>query len=590
MRIALAERTRAYSRGRRIPDASTFAVHRGLVFHELDVEVEEGEPIVVEKVVGVSTSRDRATAAPAAAARATVARADRFAALLRDHAVEWERLWSRFAVGIVPRGEHSRAVNVNTFHVLQTLARADEDVDAGVPARGLHGEGYGGHVFWDELFVYPLLTLRLPALSRSLLGYRYRRLPLAVRTAADAGRSGAQFPWQSATTGEDVTPDALLNPLTGRWIPDHSHLQRHVGLAIAYSVWQFYQTTGDGEYLAEEGASLIVGVARYFASLAEWHDDRGRYSIRGVMGPDEFHDGPPGLPGTGLTDNVYTNVMTAWVLQRAADTVRLLQARPDPAAAETLGVSPDELQRWADVAAHLRIVFNADGTLSQFDGYDALDRIDLERYRARYPTSGRLDLVLDAEGDSTNRYQVSKQPDSLMLFYLLSAEELRELFEHLGYALDADTIVRTVERYSRSSTYGSTLSNVVHSWLEARRDRSRSWQFLERALQSDLADIQGGTTRNGIHLAAMAGSVDLLVRCYTGLETRADALWFHPLLPAQLESLRFEIVYRSHRLSVSITQRAITLASAGGTADPIRVIIQGRGMLLHTGESRVVKL
>lgn len=590
VRIALAQRTRVYRGGGPVAAAPAFAVHRGVAFHDFAVDVDEGEPIVVEKIVGVGTSRDRATASPAAAAAATTARAPRFAALLDGHAREWERLWSVFAVQVVPAGGHSLAVNVNTFHVLQTLTRADRDLDAGVPARGLHGEAYGGHVFWDELFVYPLLTLRSPALSRSLLGYRYRRLGQAFRAAADAGHQGAMFPWQSGTTGEDVTPARLFNPLTGLWMPDHSHLQRHVGLAIAYSAWEFYETTGDIDYLAEEGADLIVGVARFFASLADWDADRGRYSIRGVMGPDEFHDGPPGAPGAGLTDNVYTNVMTAWTLLRAADTVRLLAARPDPAAAEALGVTPDELRRWAHIGTHLRIVFNADGTLSQFDGYDELAPVDLERYRGRYPTSGRLDLVLAAEGDSTNRYQVSKQPDCLMLLYLLSAEELRDLLEQLGYTLDAATIVRTVERYSRSSTYGSTLSNVVHSWLEARRDRSRSWQFLERALQSDLADIQGGTTRNGIHLAAMAGSVDLLVRCYTGLETRADALWFHPLLPAELESLRFILVYRSHRLTVSITRRSLRLDSAAGEASPIRVMVEGRPVLLHTGESRTFAL
>lgn len=590
VRIALAQRTRVYRGDEPVAARPAFAVQRGFAFHESTVEVGEGEPIVVEKVIGVSTSRDRATASPASAAAATAARSPRFADLLSDHAREWERLWSAFAVQVVPAGDHSRAVNVNAFHVLQTLTRADQDLDAGVPARGLHGEAYGGHVFWDELFVYPLLTLRSPALSRSLLGYRHRRLGQAFRAAADAGHEGAMFPWQSGTTGEDVTPGRLFNPITGLWMPDNSHLQRHVGLAIAYSAWQFYQTTGDIDYLADEGADLIVGVARFFASLAVWDADLGRYSIRGVMGPDEFHDGPPDEPGAGLTDNVYTNVMTAWTLLRAADTVRLLTARPDPAAAEALGVTPEELGRWAHIASRLRIVFNADGTLSQFDGYDDLAHIDLEHYRGRYPTSGRLDLVLAAEGDSTNRYQVSKQPDCLMLLYLLSAEELRDLLERLGYTLDAATIVRTVERYSRSSTYGSTLSNVVHSWLEARRDRSRSWQFLERALQSDLADIQGGTTRNGIHLAAMAGSVDLLVRCYTGLETRADALWFHPLLPAELDSLRFIIVYRSHRLTVSITRRSLRLDSAAGEASPVRVMVEGQPVLLHTGESRIFAL
>ncbi|MGH1525594.1 HAD-IA family hydrolase [Leifsonia sp. L25] len=590
VRIALAQRTRTYRGGVLLPTAPTYAEQRGLAFHEFTVDLDEGEPVVVEKVVGVSTSRDRATGRPEAAAADRVARAPRFSELLVDHARRWEGLWSAFAVDVQPPGDHSLAVNVNIFHVLQTLARADADLDAGVPARGLHGEAYGGHVFWDELFVYPLLTLRRPALSRALLAYRHRRLPQALRAAAEAGLAGAMFPWQSATTGEDVTPDRLLNPLTGRWIPDHSRLQRHVGLAIAYSAWQFYQTTGDAEYLAEEGADLIVGIARFFASLAHWDEACGRYSIRGVMGPDEFHDGPPDRPGAGLTDNVYTNVMTAWVLLRAADTVRLIASRPDSDAADALSVSDDELAHWAHVAQHLRIVFNADGTLSQFDGYDDLAPIDLDRYRQRYPTSGRLDLVLNAEGDTTNRYQVSKQPDSLMLLYLLSAEELRELLENMGYPLDADAIVRTVERYSRSSTYGSTLSNVVHSWLEARRDRTRSWQFLERTVQSDLADIQGGTTRNGIHLAAMAGSVDLLVRCYAGLETRADTLWFHPLLPAELESLHFTIVYRSQRIAVSIAHSSIRLESSAGDAEPVRVSVEGRAVLLHTGETRDFEL
>jgi len=593
--IAGAERTRV--RSARIPGggaamapASRFERQDGFGFHDLTAALQQGEPLVVEKSVAVASSRDRASETPAAAAAARLARIPPFDAALAAHAEEWERLWDVFAVRLRPAGPHGLAVNVNTFHVLQTLCGADEDRDAGVPARGLHGEGYGGHVFWDELFVYPLLTLRRPELTRSLLAYRARRLPRARIAAADSGHAGARFPWRSATTGDDVTPDRLFNPLTGRWMPDHSHLQRHVGLAVAYSAWQFYETTGDRDYLAEQGAELIVGVARYFASLSEWDESTGRYSIRGVMGPDEFHDGPADAPGTGLIDNVYTNVMTAWLLSHAVAAVRVVAGRPDPAASSALGVSAAELEHWQDIATKLRIVFNADGTLSQFDGYDRLAPIDPEAYRSRYPLAGRLDLVLDALGDTTNRYQVSKQPDGLMLLYLLSAEELRDVLAQLGYALDADAVVRTVERYTRASSYGSTLSNVVHSWLEARRDRGRSWQFLERCLASDLADIQGGTTRNGIHLAALAGSVDLLLRCYTGLEARADMLWFHPRLPIELESLAFTIVYRGHRLAVEITPLSLRLTSAPGTADPIRIMVEGRPATVHTGTARSFRL
>lgn len=588
--IGLAVRTRVFRDGEPVTEPPHIVQDGPALFHEFTVDLADGRGVTIEKVASVSTSRDRAIRSAAEAAQGALARAPRFARLLDDHAEAWERLWADFAAEVRPGGEVDLALHLNTFHLLQTLAGVDSDLDAGVPARGLDGDGYGGHVFWDELFVYPVLTLRRPALTRALLGYRRRRLPAARVAAAEAGHAGACFPWQSATTGEDVTPDRLLNPLTGAWMPDHSHLQRHVGLGIAYSVWQYYQLTGDADYLAEEGAELIVDIARYFASLAEWNEASGRYSIAGVMGPDEFHDGPPEHPGAGLTDNVYTNVMTAWVLLRAVDTARILSVRPDASAYASLSFSAGEVERWSHIAKRLRIVFNADGTLSQFAGYDGLALLDLDAYRRRYPNIQRLDLILNAEGDSTDRYQVSKQPDSLMLLYLFSAEELRELLKHMGYPLDADAVVRTVERYSRTSTYGSTLSNVVHSWLEARRDRSRSWEFLERTLQSDLSDIQGGTTKRGIHLAAMAGSVDLLTRCYAGLEARADMLWFHPLLPAELDSLAFTIVYRGHRLAVTITQDLLRVASAPGFADPVRIVVEGQPLLLHTGETRELEL
>lgn len=588
--IAVGVRTHVYRRETREPSPARFVTEGDSVFQELTVELQEGETVTVEKAVAVSTSRDRAIRSAPGAAEAALARCPRFAPLLEEHARAWERLWSDFTVQLQPESSVDLPLHLNTFHVLQTLAGVTPDEDVGVPARGLHGQAYGGHVFWDELFVYPVLTLRRPAVSRALLAYRHRRLSAAQIAAIDAGHDGACFPWQSATTGEDVTPRRLFNPLTGNWMPDNSHLQRHVGLGVAYSVWQFYQITGDADYLAEEGAELIVGVARYFASLATWDATTERFSITGVMGPDEFHDGPPDRPGTGLTDNVYTNVMTAWVLLRAVDTARILAARPGSAAYDALGFSAGELERWSHIAKRLRIVFNDDGTLSQFDGYDTLAPMNLDTYRDRYPNIQRLDLILNAEGDSTNRYQVSKQPDSLMLLYLFSAEELRELLRRMGYPLEADTVVRTVERYSRTSTYGSTLSNVVHSWLEARRDRSRSWQFLDRTLQSDMGDIQGGTTKQGVHLAAMAGSVDLLTRCYAGLEARADMLWFHPLLPAELDSLEFAILYRGHRLTVTITGSALRIGSAPGFADPVRVIVEGQPALLHTGETRDFEL
>ena len=587
IRIAMAARTTASIGASTVAPERVFHSDRGgSVAQEFTIDVAAGAPLVIEKVVCVSTSRDRAVLSTAETVVDGVASADSFTELQREHERAWERIWAEFAVEMLPAGEEATALHFNAFHVLQTLNAVDADLDAGVPARGLHGEAYDGHVFWDELFVYPFITLRRPSLTPALLAYRHRRLGAAEAAAARDGRKGAMFPWQSGIAGDDVTPHRLLNPRTGRWMPDNSRLQRHVGLGVAYSAWQYYESTGDTQFLLHHGADLIVSVARFFASLAAYDPERDRYSIDRVMGPDEFHDGYVDRPGKGVKDNVYTNVMTAWVLRRAIATVDVLQGHPGRLAWQRLDIEPDEPEEWARIARRLTVVFNADGSLSQFDGYEYLKTIDLDAYRRRYGWIGRLDLILNAEHDTTNRYQVSKQPDALMLLYLLSAEELRELLAEMGYDFPPEAVVRTVERYSATSTYGSTLSNVVHSWLEARRDRGRSWGFLRQTLRSDLADIQAGTTREGVHIAAMAGSVDMVTRCYAGIEMRDDRLWFHPLLPSEIASIKFHLVYRDQALSVTLSQDELRITTAQGRAAPIRVVVEGDEVELGTGEER----
>ncbi|WP_308287555.1 glycoside hydrolase family 65 protein [Cryobacterium sp. 1639] len=588
--IAMAARTRAYEDGALLEPTRRFLTDGSRwVAHEVDLTLQQGVPLRVEKVVVVSTSRDRAVVSPSMAVATWLGRVPEPAELLAAHEREWQILWDEFAVHLHSGTRQTLALNLNTFHVLQTVAKVDADLDAGVPARGLHGEGYRGHVFWDEVFVYPVLTLRRPDLSRALLGYRYRRLGEARAAARAAGHEGARFPWQSGIDGRDVTPTELFNPLSGRWMPDHSGRQHHVGLALAYSIWDFYQATGDVDYLIEQGAELLLEIARFFASLTEYDETADRYDIPGTMGPDEFHDGPPGRPGEGVPNNAYTNVMTAWVLRRAVDTVALLEGRACRPLWNRLRLGPDEVENWERIGRRLRLRFHADGVLSQFDGYEALPELDWALYRARYGAEdhslGRLDLILNAEGDSTNNYRVSKQADVLMLLYLLSAEELRELIEDLGYSLSPELIRRTVEFYRARSTHGSTLSNVVHSWVDARADRERSWAALCRALDSDLGDIQGGTTNEGIHLGAMAGSIDMVVRCYTGLEIRDDMLWLHPVLPSQLDKISFRINYREQPIQLEVTSTNLRLHLPPGGTTAVRVRVEGRQAQLYPGQT-----
>ncbi len=311
-------------------------------------------------------------------------------------------------------------------------------------------------------------------MTRALLMYRYRRLNEARVAARKAGYRGAMYPWQSGSNGREESQDVHLNPKSGRWLPDHSRLQRHVNAAIAYNAWQYYQVTRDQEFLFFHGAEMILEIARFWASIATYNAELDRYEILGVMGPDEYHDGYPGVHNPGLNNNAYTNLMAVWVLCCALELLALLPEDRRQGLCERLDLGQKEIEHWQDISRKMRIVFHDGGIISQFEGYERLEEFDWEAYRGKYGNIHRLDRILEAEGDTTNRYKVSKQADVLMLFYLFSAEELSQLFSRLGYDFDRETIPKNINYYWKRTSHGSSLSRVIHAWVLARSDRGGS--------------------------------------------------------------------------------------------------------------------
>ncbi len=556
----------------------------GLIGHVIELRAESGIEIVVDKTATVFTGHDRAIAAPDEAALRLLGDLTGFDGLLAAHTDAWQHIWRRLRIDLDGSEEAVRALRLHVLHLAQTLSGHTADLDAGVPARGMHGEAYRGHVFWDELFVLPVVNLRVPRLSRELLRYRYRRLPEARRAARDLGCRGALFPWQSGSDGREESQRLHLNPRSGRWNPDPSVRAHHAGLAVAYNVWHFYQATGDRTFLTDLGAELLVEIARFWADVAVYDPAGDRYHIRGVIGPDEFHSGYPDARYDGIDDNAYTNIMATWTIRRALDAVELLAPRVRAELLDRLSVAAPEPARWAEIADRMFVPFH-DGVISQFAGYEQLAELDWDDYRRRYDDIGRLDRILEAEGDDVNRYRVAKQADVLMLFYLFSADELRDLLAALGYDFEGPAIPRTVDYYLARTSHGSTLSAVVHAWVLARANRERAMQFFDGVLKSDIADIQGGTTAEGIHLGAMAGSIDLVQRCFTGLEIRADRLIFAPRWPAELGPLTFAIVYRGHRLTIRIDTAAVEIASDADGSAPVTVECGGRTVHLATGDT-----
>ncbi|HBZ29278.1 MAG TPA: beta-phosphoglucomutase family hydrolase [Nitrosomonas nitrosa] len=590
--VAQAARTRAFIDGQLLDIRRRTIEEPGYIGQELRLNLKRGETLTLEKISTLYTSRDHAISECGLEARKAVVRAGDFDTVMLEHVLAWKHLWRRFDMNIQMTNlgfklNFPMLLRLNMFHLLQTVSFNSIGLDISVPARGWTGEAYQGHIFWDDLFIFPFFNYRMPEITRALLMYRYRRLDEARIAARNAGYKGAMFPWQSGSNGQEETQAFNLNPRSQRWVPDNSYLQRHVGSAVAYNVWQYFQVTHDVEFLSFYGAELILDIARFWASIASFNDKRGRFEICGVMGPDEFHDAYPDSVNPGLNNNAYTNIMAVWVLCRALDVLEQLPVLRRSELMEKLNLSEEEISRWNNISCSMFVPFHGEGIISQFEGYEKLRELAWSDYRARYHNIQRLDLILEAENDSANHYKISKQADVLMLFYLFSADELRELFKHLGYPFEYETIPRNVDYYTKRSSCGSTLSRVVYAWVLVRSDRSCcAMDFFVDALQSDISDIQQGTTAEGVHLGAMAGSVDLIQRVSTGIEVRDDALRLNPELPQDLERLDMRIRYRGHSIDLHLTRNLLRIRERDGTGAPIVLCVDGKDYEFLSGTTR----
>lgn len=593
--VAQVARTRLFIDGQPLDVPRRVIDEPGFIGQELDVEVKQGETLVLEKLASFYTSRDHAISECGLEAHKSITRAGTFNTVLANHLLAWKHLWHRFGVHILS-ADPGFKVNVllllrlNMFHLLQSVSPNSIDLDIGIPARGWTGEAYQGHIFWDELFIFPFFNYRMPEITRSLLLYRFRRLGEARAAAAAAGFRGAMFPWQSGSDGQEETQAFNLNPRSQHWVPDNSYLQRHVGSAVALNVWQYFQVTHDIEFLHTYGAEMILDIACFWSSIASFNDERKRYEIHGVMGPDEFHDGYQNSATPGLNNNAYTNIMAVWVLCRALEVLDLLSDVRRAELTARLGLSAEEIARWEEISRRMYVPFHDNWIISQFEGYEKLKELDWEEYRTRYGNIQRLDLILELENDSANRYKLSKQPDVLMLFYLFSAEEISKLFERMGYPFEYGTIPRNVAYYKSRSSHGSTLSRVVYAWVLARSDRPRAMDFFAEALQSDVGDVQHGSSAEGIHLGAMAGTVDQVQRVSTGIEVRGDVLRLNPELPQEMERLDMRIRYRGHSLDLRLTRDSLTVCGHDAAEPPFSMCVDGQACEFVSGTTRVFRL
>ncbi len=566
--ICMYAKTALYQDGKRTKVDRSVHKDMGFISEDFSFTAEEGKTYTLEKLVSIFTSLMGEESDPEELAVSELETVESFDVLLSDHVKAWERLWDR-ADHLVGGDRFSQKVlHLHIYHLLVTSSMNSTDIDWGIPARGLHGEPYRGHIFWDELFILPFYNLHFPEIARSVLMYRCRRLDAAREYARENGFQGAMFPWQSADTGEEETQTMHYNPQSGNWGPDLSRNQRHVSLAVVYNIWSYYYCTNDLEFLHEHGLEVMLEVARFWASIARFSKKDGRYHIEGVMGPDEFHEKHPGAKKGGVRDNAYTNIMVGWLLHKIIETVEYVPDRVVQRISDKIGFDTGEMEQWRDIVSKMNVVMTDEGILAQFDGFLELHDIDWDYYRERYEDIHRMDRILKAEGDSPNRYQVVKQADVLQLFYLLSPGQVVHILKLMGYEVkdEQEFIQKNYDYYIERTSHGSTLSYVVHCAIirYMRMHRKYMWDRYRVALESDIYDLQGGTTAEAVHCGVMGGTLDIVFKAFAGINIFKDHIHIDPHLPEHWEELSFKVVLRDNWLALQVDHRAVRIRHLGG--------------------------
>lgn len=537
--------------------------------------------LVLEKRVVVQVDDDLPEAPEAACAQVRARLPDApYEALRADHQQAWARLWADSPLQ-TPDPTLQRLLELAAFHVLQAVSPLSIGRDQGLPPKGWQ-EGYSGQIFWDELFAFPYLSTRFPELARNLLRYRHRRLDKARERARRCGLRGALYPWRSARHGDEETPPYQYNPLSCRWMRDNTYLQRHIGAAIVYDVWQLYLATGDEDLLAGDGGDLVLEIARFWASLAHYDEGLERYVIHGVVGPDEYHSAYPDATEPGLRNNAYTNLMAAWTLQRALDLLARLPAERASALRQRLAVAPEELDAWARIGRRLYLPFREDGVLDQFDGFQTLAPPPCSDLSADHP---RLDWFLETRHDTCNRYQATKQPDVLMFRYLFGADELRALFQHLGYPLEEEAGRRTVAYHLARVTHESSLSKMICAGALVDTEPEIAWTCFCQCLRTDVDAPADSGALEGVHLGSLAGSLDVLQRHYLGISPGLDGLRVFPAPPAALPDIALALRYRGQRVEVDLCDGRVRVRLDPAATAPLTLVHAAGRTCLLPGEA-----
>ncbi|MFH5812163.1 glycosyl hydrolase family 65 protein [Companilactobacillus sp. FL22-1] len=550
------------------------------VIDQAQVNLSKNEPITIERIMSVATSHE---SADFLAIVQNDLQEGSYTDIYQTSVNHWQEFWQDSDVFLKStESDIQKLVRLNIFQLHQAAQKeSNPDFDASVGSRGLTGEGYRGHIFWDELFLVPYYAANDPEAAKAIIKYRIKRLKAAQKNAELQREAGAMYPWQSASVGDEQAQFIHFNLLSNTWYPDNSRLQRHVSLAIIYDLWSYTQITGNNDLLLNGGLEMLLETSKFWLNKVQY--DGEKYHLSGVMGPDEFHEAYPNAKTGGLSDNAYTNLMLAWSLSWLLK-LRDTMAKDFVKIAKKTDFTDNLLEKAVEVSHKLALYITEDGVIEQYNHYFALKELDLPAYAKKYGDIHRIDRILISEGKVADDYQVDKQADTLMMVYNLGIKTMAQTIEKLGYHLPTEWLLQNRDYYLAKTVHGSTVSRPVYASVDmAINECNAAWEKLKVAIKSDYDDIQGGTTAEGIHTGVMGAILTVITRDLAGVYWSDKMLTVEPKLPDEVTNLAFKQTYQGVKYHFTLQKDKLTIEADQSTL----VKVMGKTVELSANDPQI---
>ena len=491
-----------------------------------------------------------------------------FNVLLNNHIKAWDKLWEIADVQIKGTISIQQNLRFNIYHML--ICGHDDNGFSSIGARTLSGEGYKGHIFWDtEVFMFPFYLYTRPHIAKSMLLYRYNCLDKAREIASSQGYKGAMFAWESADDGMEQTP-TWSKDINGKIVKIFTQkFEHHITADISYAVYQYYRATGDERFMNECGYEIIFEAARFWASRVKLNKKHDWYEINNIIGPDEFH--------VDVNNNAFTNMLAKWNLVAAAkmfQDVKKTSPQTYIALKRKIGLKNNEPKQWRMIAARVKpINVNKDGVIEQFDGYFKLRNVIIKET----DENGIPVLPPKAGTKDMNMTQLVKQPDVLMLMYMLS-----EVFSNKTKKANYDYYMpKTVHKSSLSPSISSVVASQVG-------DIFRAYHLFNVTLRADISNLYGNT-HEGIHAASLGGTWQAVIYGFAGVSIKKDKLQVNPRMPRTWNKIIFSFRWQACVFKFEVNNNIVQVRALSLKKKEIKLVVFKKTRLLKINKKYIFK-